>query len=133
MGVNHLLAIPSFAIREFEIYPTYINLSSPLCTICLQALEEVEKNFVTMRLMLCGDGEVEPNMDQVSQLTLETCKEDVISLLIHNLPLLGWEVSYHDPYIFHMFSEHYTHNNAIVVAGKERFSSLLVDIIKAKG
>ncbi|XP_059650437.1 uncharacterized protein LOC132296227 isoform X2 [Cornus florida] len=29
-----------------------------------KALEEVEKNFVTMRHMLSGDGEVEPNMDQ---------------------------------------------------------------------
>ncbi|KAF5950872.1 hypothetical protein HYC85_012865 [Camellia sinensis] len=56
-----------------------------------KALEEVEKNFVTMRLMLCGDGEVEPNMDQVSQLTLEICKEDVIALFIHKLPILGWE------------------------------------------
>ncbi|XP_059650424.1 uncharacterized protein LOC132296227 isoform X1 [Cornus florida] len=56
-----------------------------------KALEEVEKNFVTMRHMLSGDGEVEPNMDQVSQLTLEICKEDVIALLIHKLPILAWE------------------------------------------
>ncbi|PSR85179.1 Calcium-binding protein [Actinidia chinensis var. chinensis] len=56
-----------------------------------KALEEVEKNFVTLKLMLCGDGEVEPNMDQVSQLTLEICKEDVLPLLIHKLPILGWE------------------------------------------
>ncbi|XP_028088659.1 uncharacterized protein LOC114289191 [Camellia sinensis] len=62
-----------------------------------KALEEVEKNFATMRVMLCGDGEVEPKMDQVSQLTLEICKEDVLALFIHKLPILGWEVSYYDP------------------------------------
>lgn len=59
-----------------------------------QAMEEVEKNFVTMRCMLIGDAEVEPNADQVLQLTQEICKEGVIDLLIHKLPVLGWEVSY---------------------------------------
>ena len=34
----------------------------------LKALEEVEKNFVTMRCMLSGDGENELNADQVMQL-----------------------------------------------------------------
>ncbi|KAM3707499.1 hypothetical protein ACB098_02G031300 [Castanea mollissima] len=56
-----------------------------------KALEEVEKNFATMRCMLSGDGENEPNADQVTQLALEICKEDVISLLVHKLPILGWE------------------------------------------
>ncbi|XP_057956747.1 uncharacterized protein LOC131150174 isoform X2 [Malania oleifera] len=56
-----------------------------------KALEEVEKNFVTMRCMLSGDGEVEPNMDQVTQLALEICRENVLTLLIHKLPILGWE------------------------------------------
>ena len=56
-------------------------------------MEEVEKNFVSMRCMLCGDGEVESNTDQVSQLALEVCKEDVLALMIHKLPNLGWEVS----------------------------------------
>ena len=46
-----------------------------------------------MKLMLLGDGEVEPNVDQITQLTLEICKEDVIPLLFHKLPILGWEVS----------------------------------------
>ncbi|KAK2394022.1 mitochondrial import inner membrane translocase subunit TIM22-4 [Trifolium repens] len=56
-----------------------------------KALEEVEKNFVTMRTMLSGDGESEPNSDQVSQLVEEICKEDVLTLIIHKLPILGWE------------------------------------------
>lgn len=56
-------------------------------------MEEVEKNLAAMRCMLCGDGEVEPNLDQVSQLVLEVCKEDVLALVIHKLPNLGWEVS----------------------------------------
>lgn len=59
-----------------------------------KALEEVEKNFVTMRTMISGDGESEPNLDQVSQLVEEICKEDVLTLLIHKLPILGWEVRF---------------------------------------
>ncbi|KAH9765423.1 protein mo25 [Citrus sinensis] len=56
-----------------------------------KAMEEIEKNFVTMRCMLSGDGEVEPNADQVLQLATEVCKEDVLILLVHKLPILGWE------------------------------------------
>ncbi|OMO53793.1 Armadillo-like helical [Corchorus capsularis] len=56
-----------------------------------KAMEEVEKNFVTMRCMLSGDGEVEPNAEQVLQLALEISKEDVLSLIIHKLSILGWE------------------------------------------
>ncbi|MED6133387.1 hypothetical protein PIB30_027812 [Stylosanthes scabra] len=56
-----------------------------------KALEEVEKNFASMRTMLSGDGESEPNMDQVSQLVEELCKEDVLTLIVHKLPTLGWE------------------------------------------
>ncbi|KAI5677691.1 hypothetical protein M9H77_08641 [Catharanthus roseus] len=56
-----------------------------------KAMEEVEKNIMAMRIMLSGDGEVEPNTDQVSQLALEICNEDVIALFIHKLPILGWE------------------------------------------
>ncbi|KAG6435504.1 hypothetical protein SASPL_100378 [Salvia splendens] len=54
-------------------------------------MEEVEKNIMTMRTMVSGDGEVEPSADQITQLALEICNEDVISLLFHKLPILGWE------------------------------------------
>lgn len=56
-----------------------------------KALEEVEKNFTTMKFMLCGDGESEPSTDQILQLTLEICKEDVIPLLVHKLLILDWQ------------------------------------------
>ncbi|KAJ6319181.1 hypothetical protein OIU76_014498 [Salix suchowensis] len=56
-----------------------------------KALEALEKNFVTLRCMLCGDGEVELTMDQVLRLALEVCKEDVLALMILKLPYLGWE------------------------------------------
>ena len=49
-----------------------------------------------MKVMLLGDGEVEPNVDQILQLAVEICKEDVISLFFHNLSILGWEVSDYD-------------------------------------
>ncbi|KAL3502368.1 hypothetical protein ACH5RR_036817 [Cinchona calisaya] len=56
-----------------------------------KAMEEVEKNIMTMRVMLSGDGEVEPNSDQAVQMAIEICNEDVIALFIHKLPILGWE------------------------------------------
>ncbi|KAJ1297048.1 hypothetical protein BS78_01G348500 [Paspalum vaginatum] len=56
------------------------------------ALEEVEKNISSLRLLISGDGEIEPNQEQVLQITLEICKEDVISLFVQNLPSLGWGV-----------------------------------------
>ncbi|KAF5465597.1 hypothetical protein F2P56_015583 [Juglans regia] len=56
-----------------------------------KALEEVEKNFGIMRCMLCGEGDTEPNADQVTQLVQEICKEDIIALLVHKLMILGWE------------------------------------------
>ncbi|KAL9256847.1 Calcium-binding protein 39-like protein [Drosera capensis] len=56
-----------------------------------KALEEVEKNFSTMRYMLSGDGETEANTEQVLQLAVEMCKEDVLTLLVHKLPLYGWQ------------------------------------------
>lgn len=56
-----------------------------------KALEEVEKNTTAMKTTLSGDGEIEPVADQILQLTLEICDEDVISLLFHKLPILGWE------------------------------------------
>ncbi|KAI4345534.1 hypothetical protein L6164_012648 [Bauhinia variegata] len=56
-----------------------------------KVLEDVEKNFVTMRNMLSGDGESEPNMDQVTQLAEEICKEDLLALFVHKLLTLGWE------------------------------------------
>ncbi|ERN12416.1 hypothetical protein AMTRI_Chr01g114450 [Amborella trichopoda] len=56
-----------------------------------KALEEVDKNFLSMRQMLLGDGDVEPIPDQVSQITLEVCKEGVLDLFVHKLPVLGWD------------------------------------------
>ncbi|RLN34550.1 calcium-binding protein 39-like [Panicum miliaceum] len=56
-----------------------------------KALEDAEKNILTLRHTLSGDGEVEPNQEQVLQITLEICKEGVLSLFVQNLPSLGWE------------------------------------------
>ncbi|XP_019156948.1 PREDICTED: calcium-binding protein 39 [Ipomoea nil] len=56
-----------------------------------KALEEAEKNIMSMKVMLLGDGESEPNPDQVSQLTIEVCNEDAIALFFHQLTVLGWE------------------------------------------
>ncbi|KAG0495700.1 hypothetical protein HPP92_000391 [Vanilla planifolia] len=57
-----------------------------------KVLEDVEKNIVSMKQMLSGDGETEPNQEQISQMAVEICKEDVISLFVQKLPSLGWDV-----------------------------------------
>ncbi|CAM0873572.1 unnamed protein product [Alopecurus aequalis] len=57
-----------------------------------RSLEEVEKNISSLRQVLSGDGEAEPNQEQVLQIALEICKEDVLSLFVQNLPSLGWGV-----------------------------------------
>ncbi|KAM0850529.1 hypothetical protein ACQ4PT_053015 [Festuca glaucescens] len=57
-----------------------------------RALEEVEKNISSLRQVLSGDGETEPNQEQVLQIALEICKEDLLSLFVQNLPSLGWGV-----------------------------------------
>ncbi|KAK3127884.1 hypothetical protein QOZ80_7AG0579700 [Eleusine coracana subsp. coracana] len=56
-----------------------------------KALEDVEKYVLSLRQTLSGDGEVEPNQEQVLQIALEICKEGVLSLFVQNLPSLGWE------------------------------------------
>ncbi|XP_038988293.1 calcium-binding protein 39 isoform X2 [Phoenix dactylifera] len=56
-----------------------------------KAREEAEKNILSMRQMLTGDGEAEPNQEQISQIALEICKEGVLSLFVHKLPSLGWD------------------------------------------
>ncbi|XP_010905745.1 uncharacterized protein [Elaeis guineensis] len=56
-----------------------------------KAREEAEKNILSMRQMLSGDGEAEPNQEQISQIALEICKEGVLSLFVHKLPSLGWD------------------------------------------
>jgi calcium binding protein 39 len=59
-----------------------------------QALEDVEKNVLSLKPALSDDGEAEPNQEQVLQIALEICKEGVLSLFVQNLPSLGWEVQY---------------------------------------
>lgn len=58
----------------------------------MQALEEVDKNLVAMKHMLLGEGDAEPNPEQVAQLTVEACKDDFLELLVQKLPTLGWDV-----------------------------------------
>ncbi|BBN16066.1 calcium binding protein 39 [Marchantia polymorpha subsp. ruderalis] len=56
-----------------------------------KALEEVDKNLVAMKHMLLGEGDAEPNPEQVSLLTVEACKDDFLELLVQKLPSLGWD------------------------------------------
>jgi calcium binding protein 39 len=58
------------------------------------ALEDVEKNVLSLKPALSGYGEAEPNKEQVLQIALGICNEGVLSLFVENLPSLGWEVQY---------------------------------------
>lgn len=70
-----------------------LNIFTYIFWFVLTGMEEVEENIMAMRIMLLGDGDIEPNADQVSQLAVEVCNEGVIALFVHELPILGWEVS----------------------------------------
>lgn len=85
----HIYTSHLIAFCHCRSFPVIIDL---LNSLLVQALEEVEKNFASLRVMLSGDGEVEPNQDQIAQLTLEICKEEGLTLLMDKLPLLKWEV-----------------------------------------
>lgn len=98
---------------------------------------------MSMKVMLLGDGESEPNPDQVSQLTIEVCNEDAIALFFHQLPVLGWEVSYSPSYWEVKFFRrkftpyslqlmHLANNCYILCLGKKEFSSLLVHNVETK-
>lgn len=93
----------------------------------------MEKNFATMRCMLSGDGENEPNADQVTQLAQEICKEDVISLLVHKLPILGWEVSNFRSTLSCFFKTDFSQWCSVFDADAEGFGALLVYIVEAEG
>ena len=65
--------VTQFTLNSLSDYQnTTCDWYSPSC----QALEEVEKNISSLRLLIFGDGEVEPSQEQV----------------IQNLPSLGWGV-----------------------------------------
>lgn len=56
-----------------------------------KALEEVEKNLAAIKQMLLGDAETEPNLEQITQIVSEACREDFIELLVQKLPILAWD------------------------------------------
>lgn len=85
--------------------------------------------------MLSGEGEAEPNADQAVQLALEFCKEDVVSLVIHKLHILGWEVSKElRGFSICLFLCFFLCLIEIIcyVADKKRFTALLVYLVEAK-
>lgn len=56
-----------------------------------KALEEVEKSLPAIKQMLLGDAETEPNIEQISQVTSEACREDFLELLVQKLTVLSWD------------------------------------------
>ncbi|XP_020590944.1 calcium-binding protein 39 isoform X2 [Phalaenopsis equestris] len=92
-------AVMSFFFKPSRARPTPAELVKAIRDSFLaldtktaaKALEDVEKNIVSMRQMLSGDGEAEPSQEQISLIALEICKEDVLSLFVQKLPSLGWD------------------------------------------
>ena len=60
-----------------------------------QATEEISKNVTAMKQILQGDGEHEPNPDNVAQLANEIYASGLIPLIITNLPRFEFEVTQH--------------------------------------
>ncbi|KAH7666934.1 Armadillo-like helical-containing protein [Dioscorea alata] len=44
-----------------------------------------------MKQLLSGNGEAELDPNQVSQVAVEVCKDDLLSLFVLKLPTLGWQ------------------------------------------
>lgn len=57
-----------------------------------QYSEDVSKNLSQMKAILYGDGESEPQAEQVAQLAQEVYNQDVLQLLVLNIWRFDFEV-----------------------------------------
>ena len=58
----------------------------------LQASEEVTKNLVAMKTIMCGTEQHEPQSELVAQLAQEIYKSHIILLMLTNLSHIDFEV-----------------------------------------
>lgn len=57
-----------------------------------KASEEVSKNLFQMKIILQGDGETEPQPDQVAQLAQEAYNNDLLQLVVQSISRFDFEV-----------------------------------------
>lgn len=64
--------------------------------LCVQASEEVSKTLVSIKNMLYGTGEQDPQTELNAQLAQEMYNNNMLQLLIENLNKIDFEVHHHD-------------------------------------
>eukprot|EP00124_Ichthyophonus_hoferi_P000635 Ihof_evm6s25 gene=Ihof_evmTU6s25 len=67
---------------------------------CEKATEEITKYLQSMKIILYGDGEAEPNKESVAQLAQEIYYSDLLLLFINNLAKLEFEAKKNAAQIF---------------------------------
>ena len=60
--------------------------------MCLQVAEEVSKNLSSLKEVLCGTGDKEPQTEAVAQLAQELYNTNLLIALIANLQRIDFEV-----------------------------------------
>jgi len=59
----------------------------------MQAAEDVSSQLSTVKSMLCGSGETEPQSEVTAQLAQEIYNANLLEQLISDLPKIDFEVS----------------------------------------
>ena len=60
--------------------------------LCRQAAEDVSKTLSSMKMMLYGTGEQEPQAELTAQLAQEVYNSNMLHILIQNLARIDFEV-----------------------------------------
>lgn len=63
-----------------------------LIFFCLQVAEDVSKNLSSLKEVLCGSGDKEPQTEAVAQLAQELYNTNLLIALIANLQRIDFEV-----------------------------------------
>jgi len=59
-----------------------------------QASDDVTKNLVSMKMIMCGTEQHEPQSELVAQLAQEIYKSSIIELVLTNLAFIDFEVMF---------------------------------------
>ena len=59
---------------------------------CFQAFEDLMKNLASMKSIMCGTDQHEPQSELVAQLSQELYKSEIIDIILKNLSRIDFEV-----------------------------------------
>ena len=78
---------------EFEVCHHLIVTIIFIVVFLFQAVEDISKTLTTMKAMLYGSGDQEPQTELTAQLAQEMYNNNMLLLLIQNLARIEFEVS----------------------------------------